>query len=682
MHISGQPFLIIFSVIMAVVVFLLIALLQKCRKSIQQLKVMVKRRNLELQIQKNAAATANKVKNRFLANMSHEIRTPLNAIIGLSQAEYEKADQESRENLSTINNSGTLLLSIINDLLDISNIESGDIELKCADYSLPMFISSAADSAKLRIGNKNIKLQIEADEDLPVILHGDSHRVNKILVNLLSNAVKFTNEGSILFRIGYEKPEKEDELILMFEIHDTGIGIKNEHMEKLFTDYNQADTESNRLTGGTGMGLVIAKKLAVLMGGDINVISEYGKGSIFTAWIQQKIADSTVLGKDTAEKLRTFSWKEAQEDRLYLPYARVLVVDDVVTNHAVARGIMRPYKINVDTVLSGQESINLIAGAEVHYDAIFMDHMMPGMDGIEAAKRIRELDTEYSKSVPIIALTANALPENEEMFLSNGFNAYMTKPINVNVLNNILNQWVRDEEKEKLYSAMYQEEEEHIQNGILSAQKIEGVDLAAGVAQFGGEENYLEIVKVFVNDTPKLLENVQNFLDRFRIMPAAAAAALESLKNYTITVHGIKGSCYGICAAPVGDLAKELEMAAKSQNLGRVLELNNEFINATEKLVDELKILLPQKDEKPKLEKKSPDPAVLQKLLKSAEAYNITEILTTLDELEQFQYQEKNDLVIELRDAADNYEYLELIKLLSAAPETGKETEIYSGTAG
>ena len=676
-----QPYLIVFSVLMGAVVFLLIALLQKDRESKLQLKVLVRQRTRELEIQKNASQTAYKVKNRFLANMSHEIRTPLNAIIGLSQTELEKAPPESKENLSSISRSGSLLLDIINDLLDISNIESGQIELKCADYSLPMVISSAAESAKFRIGNKNIKLHLEADEDLPVKLHGDNHRIIQILGNLLSNAVKFTNEGSVLFRIGYENQEEEDKLTLIFEVCDTGIGIKNDHMERLFTDYNQADTETTRSTSGTGMGLLIAKKLAVLMGGDIHVTSEYGKGSIFTAWIPQTIAVKTAIGSDTAEKLSTFSWKETQGERRLYPYARVLVVDDVAINHAVARGIMRPYKMTVDTALSGQESINLIAAAEVHYDAIFMDHMMPGMDGIEAAKHIRELDTDYSRSIPIIALTANALPENEELFLSSGFNAYMTKPINIGVLDSVLNQWVRDEEKDKL-CVIEQEEEEQPQSSILSAHPIEGVDVAAGVAQFGGEENYLEIVKVFVNDTPKLLENVQNFLDKFRIMPAAAAAALESLKNYTITVHGIKGSCYGICAAPVGDLAKELEMAAKSQNLGRVLELNNEFVKATEKLVGELKGILPHKEDKPKLEKESPDPAVLQKLLKAAESYNITEILAALDELEQYRYLENNDLVLELRQAADNYEYLDLIKLLSSIPETGEETEIYSGTAG
>jgi CheY-like chemotaxis protein len=354
----------------------------------------------------------------------------------------------------------------------------------------------------------------------------------------------------------------------------------------------------------------------------------------------------------------------------------------VPTNHAVARGFMRPFKMTVDAVLSGQEAIDLIAKAEVKYDAIFMDHMMPGMDGIEATKVIRELGTEYSLAIPIIALTANASPGVEELFLNNGFNAFMAKPINGNTLNRVLHKWVRDEVKEELFAGEMQEEEEQAQDSILSAFSIDGVELAAGAEQFGGENNYLEIVKVFVNDTPKLLEVVQNCLDGFRILPAAAAAALESLKNYTITVHGIKGSCYGICATPVGDLAKELEMAAKSQNLNRVMELNNDFIASTEKLVEQLKILFPEKDEKDKIEKQAPDPAVLQKLLDTAQSYNINTILDVLDELEQFKYQENGDLVRKLREAADNYEYVDLINILKNTLNGEKDNDASSEIAG
>ncbi|MCL1814229.1 MAG: transporter substrate-binding domain-containing protein [Treponema sp.] len=677
-----QFYLIGFSIALGVIVFLLFALLQKSKKSRHHLKVLVRRRTRELEIQKDAAQNAFKVKNRFLANMSHEIRTPLNAIIGLSIAELERARPESKENLSSISRSGSTLLTLINDLLEISSIESGDIQLKNEDYSLPIFINNVTVSTKVRIGNKKINFQIETDENLPVKLHGDIRRVKQILINLLSNAVKFTNEGTITLRTGFIRPDKEGEIILYFEVSDTGIGIQNENMEKIFTDYGQIDTESSRATGGAGMGLLISKKLAELMGGNLTAVSNFGRGSVFAVYIPQKIGSKTILGIDAVEKLRTFSWKEDQEEKLFLPYARVLVVDDVQTNHAVAKGIMKPYKMIVDSVMSGQEAVDLISRAEMHYDAIFMDHMMPGMDGVEAAKLIRELDTGYARDIPIIALTANAVPGIEELFLANGFNAFMTKPINVNVLNTVLNKWVRDEAKDEIFASVALEEEEQTQDGILTAYNIEGVDLLAGAAQFGGEENYLEIVKVFVNDTPKLLKEVQNFLNGFRIMPAAAAAALDSLKNYTITVHGIKGSCYGICATPVGDLAKELEMAAKAQDLNMVMELNNQFIEATEKLVDELKVLIPKKDEKPKEQKNTPDPAILQKLLDAARSYNINNILDTLDELEQYDYKEDSNLVLQLREAANNYEYGDIIRLLCSIPEVRDDDSIDSETAG
>ncbi|MDR1307146.1 MAG: transporter substrate-binding domain-containing protein [Treponema sp.] len=679
-----QPYLIGFCALLGIAIVLLIALVQKYKGAGKQLETMVKirtreleDRSIELEFQKNAAQTAYKVKNRFLANISHEIRTPLNAIIGLSQAEMKKMPEESQESLHTINHSGTSLLGVINDLLDISNIESGEMELRTGEYSLPSLISSAAASAKLRIGSKPIRFRLEVDENLPLKLKGDNQRIRQIISNLVSNAVKFTPRGSVTLRIGFESCDTGT-VFLIFEISDTGIGIKARHMEKLFTDYGQADTTSSRSAGGTGMGLLITKKLAEMMEGTVTAESEFGKGSVFTARIRQDLEGTGVLGPETAEQLRTFTWKEAQEETLSLPYARVLVVDDVSTNHAVARGIMKPYGITVDAASSGQEAIDII-GANVQYDAIFMDHMMPEMDGMEAVARIRGLGTEYAKNIPIIALTANALPENEEYFLQNGFNAFMVKPINVTVLNKVLIDWVQDKEKEKLYSGVPQKQEEKAETSRLSDYLIDGVDLGAGAAQFGGEENYLEIVKVFVQDTPKLLENIQNNLSGFRIMPAAAAAALDALKNYTIAVHGIKGSCYGICAVTVGDLAKELELAAKNQDMNKVVALNTRFTQAVEKLVNELKVLFPRTEVK-SARKKAPDNGLLQKLLEAARAYDINRMFEALDELEQYSYEENEDLVKQLKEAADNYEYADVVGLLAGFLEG--EEELLSGTAG
>ncbi|MDR2072300.1 MAG: transporter substrate-binding domain-containing protein [Spirochaetaceae bacterium] len=692
-----QPYLILLSVLFGIVIVLLTALLRKFNESRQKLEVMVRERTRELEIQKNAAQTAYRVKNHFLANMSHELRTPLNAIIGLSQAELERgheqsppqkpalperpADEvwtirsESQDNLKAINHSGVILLNIVNDLLDISSLESGEITLTFADYSLPALAAAASDAARLFIGKKRIEFCLEADENLPLKLRGDKQRVAQIVHNLLSNAAKFSAQGCMVLRVGCEKPDQAtDRLLLVFEVRDTGIGLEAGQVEKLFTDYGQADTSAGRRTGGIGMGLLIVKKLVDMMDGNLTVTSEFGRGSVFTVKIPQGIADPAPWGRDVVEQLRAAAWTGALKEKPCLSYARVLVVDDVPINHAVVRGIMQPYRMTIDAVSSGQEAVDRIAREEVSYDAVFMDHMMPGMNGLEAAIRIRGLGTEYAKNIPIIALTANALPENEELFLKNGFNAFMTKPINADTLNKVLLDWVWDKEKEKLLRANPPEKTPDPESGkekepmYLKKYRIMGVDIAAGVAQFGSEKTYLEIIKVFVRDTPQLLENIQNCLEGFRIM--SAVTALEAIKNYTILVHGIKGSCYGICATPVGDMAKELETVAKARNFSRVLELNAAFVGTVKNLVEELKGILPQK--KPEIEKSAPDPQLLQKTLDAAKSYNIDEVLKAIDELEQYRYKERGDLVQKLRFAAEEYEYAEIVLLLD--PDGGSST--------
>ncbi|MDR2314406.1 MAG: transporter substrate-binding domain-containing protein [Spirochaetaceae bacterium] len=662
-----QPYLILLSALFGIVILLLIAFLRKISHSRQELEVMVRERTRELEIQRNAAQTAYKVKNRFLANMSHELRTPLNAIIGFSQGELEQSHEQAQENLRAVNHSGMILLNMVTDLLDISSLESGEITLNPADYSLPALISAASGAARLFIGKKQIEFSLEADKNLPLKLRGDKPRVAQILNNLLNNAAKFSSRGSLELRVSCERPDRiTDRLFLVFQVRDTGIGLEPEHMEKLFTDYGQADTSAGRRTGGAGMGLLIAKKLVEMMDGSLTAASEFGRGSVFTAKISQGIADPSPWGKDLAEQLRAAAGTGAQKKKPCLSYARILVVDDVSTNHAVVRGIARPYGMTIDAVFSGQEAVDRIAQAEVRYDAVFMDHMMPGMNGLEAAIRIRGLGTEYAKNIPIIALTANALPENEELFLKNGFNAFMTKPINADTLNKALLDWVWDKEKERLSTTNPPEKTPDPESGKeeesvhLEKYHIPGVDLAAGVAQFGNEKIYLEIVKVFVSDTPHLLENIQNCLEGFRIM--SAVTALEAIKNYTILVHGIKGSCYGIYAIPVGDMAKELETVAKARDFSRVLELNAAFVGAVNNLVEKLKEIIPQKN--PGIEKSAPDPQLLQRTLAAAKSYDIEEILKTIDELEQYRYREQGGLIRKLRFAAENYEYAQIVSLL------------------
>jgi CheY-like chemotaxis protein len=384
--------------------------------------------------------------------MSHEMRTPMNVIVGLTDLLLEEEKPvNAKETLEKINTAGVTLMGLINDVLDISKIEAGKQDLNPVQYNVPSLLNDIITLNIMRIGEKPITFKLDISEDLPQSLVGDDLRVKQILNNLLSNAFKYTGEGSVTLGVATSSDAVGGDMWLSFYVSDTGIGIRKEDIDKLFTDYNQVDTKANRKIEGTGLGLSITKRLVGLMGGVISVESEYGKGSTFRERIRQGFVTGAPISKETVENLRSFRYadekklaneKQAKPD---LSYARVLVVDDFSANLDVAAGRLRKYKMQVDCVSSGQEAINRIAAGKPVYDAIFMDHMMPEMDGIEATKRIRALGTKYAENLPVIALTANAVAGNEAMFLGNGFNAYLPKPFNVMALDAVVQQWIKKE---------------------------------------------------------------------------------------------------------------------------------------------------------------------------------------------------------------------------------------------
>jgi PAS domain S-box-containing protein len=396
------------------------------------------------------AENASQVKSRFIANMSHEMRTPMNVIVGLTDLMLEEdvVPDNTKETLRKINTAGTTLMGLINDVLDISKVEAGKMDLAPVQYDVPSLLNDIMSLNRIRIGEKPIVFKLDINEELPCTLFGDDLRIKQILNNLLSNAFKYTKEGTVTLQVRSE--EKGETVFVIFTVSDTGIGIRGEDILKLFSDYNQVDTRANRAIEGTGLGLNITKKFVEMMGGEITVESEYGKGSTFRARIRQGFVSDTPIGKETVENLCGFQYldnkKQAQKKmvRCDLSYARVLVVDDFPTNLDVTAGMLRKYKMQVDCVTSGQEAVDLIAAAEPVYKAVFMDHMMPGMDGVEATKLIRSLGTEYAAKIPIIALTANAVAGNVQMFLDNGFNAFLSKPFNAVSLDAVVLQWVKD----------------------------------------------------------------------------------------------------------------------------------------------------------------------------------------------------------------------------------------------
>ena len=388
---------------------------------------------------KEKAENASLVKSAFLANMSHEIRTPMNAILGMTEIALRgELESRQRDAIEQIKTASMTLITIINDILDFSKMESGKMEIVEADYDLMTMVQDVYHIISGKVDEKNLKLEITIDSTIPKRLHGDEIRMKQILINLVNNAVKFTEQGSIHLTVGYER--REEEILLKGSIKDTGIGIKPEDMERIFNSFEQSDTFRNRKKEGSGLGLAISKQLLHLMGGDIRVESEYLQGSIFYFEVPQRIVDESPCGAFELSERQTRVQYVAEYDDFRAPGARVLIVDDNLVNRKVAAGLMRPFAMQIDTAKSGEEAIEMIKQKEYHL--IFMDHMMPDMDGVETTHVIRELEGEYYKNVPIIALTANAISGVKEMFLEEGMNDFIAKPINTKELSEKILSWL------------------------------------------------------------------------------------------------------------------------------------------------------------------------------------------------------------------------------------------------
>lgn len=393
---------------------------------------------LDAEKEKQIAIAASESKAKFLANMSHEIRTPINTVIGMNEMILrENQDPAIQEYASNIQNASKMLLGLINDVLDISKIEAGKLKIVEHDYQIASMLKDIVLGVETRVKQKKLQLRLDFDEKLPSVLCGDEIRIKQVLNNLLSNAVKYTEQGTITFMV--KGIRKENEFTLVLGVKDTGRGIKEEDMAKLFESFQRLELDKNRHIEGTGLGLNISKQLVESMGGKIEVVSKYEEGSRFMVHIPQKVVDDTPIGKLEQQQKYEAVKKEAQ-DYLFAPEAKILAVDDNEMNLKVVKGLLKRSGIQLDFALGGNECLELAKYKK--YDVILMDHMMPEPDGVQTLHLIREDESNINYNTPIIVLTANAIQGAEDFYMQEGFSGYLTKPLAVNALEDMLRKYL------------------------------------------------------------------------------------------------------------------------------------------------------------------------------------------------------------------------------------------------
>ena len=525
-----------------------------------------------------AAKLASAAKSSFLANMSHEIRTPMNVVLGITEIllQNETLTPDVRDALGKIYNSGDLLLSLINDILDLSKIEAGKLELAPHKYDVASLINDTVTLNMMKIGSKQIEFVLSVDENTPSALTGDDLRIKQILNNLLSNAFKYTNEGIVKLTISAQtgsggssgssgssdSPGSSGSLgspgdagrnaggcvNLVFTVADTGQGMSQEQLERIFDEYSRFNTEANRMTEGTGLGMSILQNLVDMMNGDINIESEVGKGTVFTVYLPQESASSGVLGKELTESLQSFKLNDLKQFRkaqiVYepMPYGKILIVDDAETNLYVARGLMAPYGLSIDTAGSGFEAIAIIKSGKV-YDIVFMDHMMPAMDGIETTGQIRELGYTH----PIIALTANAVAGQEAVFLTNGFDGFISKPIDMRQLSAALKKYVRDKHARGFV----------VHDEVAHDKTAYGTDVSVAPAQ---PLIHLQLAESFIRDANRSSSTLEGILGKGGVF------ADEDILLYTTTVHAMKSALANVGEKELSACAAKLEQAGREKD--------------------------------------------------------------------------------------------------------------------
>lgn len=593
--------------------------------SLMLLVVIAWNKQLQVRLKQKAeeAETVANSKSAFLANISHEIRTPLNAILGMNELVLRESRQPHiKEYAMYIKNSGKSLLTIISDILDLSKIESGKVYLVNENYSLSSLVEDVERSIQKRIMEKGLELKIYVEPELHENLKGDEVRIKQIIMNLLTNAVKYTEKGEVrLYITGTVVDNKQD---LTIEVSDTGIGMRSEDMDKLFTNFERLDLKRNRSVEGTGLGLPITKNLLVAMGGDITVSSVYGEGSTFTATVGQEIVNEEQIGDYRKKYKEKLHHEVRYHESFHAEDARILVVDDNEVNLKIVVGLAKNTKLQIDTALSAAEGLKLIR--QHSYQLLLIDHMMPEMDGIEMLQHVKTMDGGIYKDIPAVAITANALSGAKQTYLDAGFCGYLSKPIDPERFEQIIKDNLPQEYVTECGDGNGDTATEGQETDGTSDPKqeeewsIPGIDIAKALSYIGGSrELYISLLQTYLDGSEERIRKLEECKNK------------EDIFNYDITIHGLKGISASIGADSMAIAAAGLEEACKDpQTAMTYIQMNHDHaVSRYRELLEQIKKWLANIETDGKIEKEA--------------VTNITEMLTIISDLKTavFEYKEK-----------------------------------------
>ena len=616
-------------------------------------------------------------KDDFVANVSHEIRTPINTICGMSEIILnEELPLNVQEKVIDIQKAGRSLMGVVSDILDFSELQSEEIQMEEESYHLSSTINDVVNMALAYKNDKKIDLIVECDPEIPSGLLGDEKKIRRVIIKLLNNAIKFTEAGRVTLSIGYRKEEYG--INLSFTVSDTGIGMREESLEKLFTTFSQVDSSRKRQAGGLGLGLAISQALVKKMGGTITVKSKWGKGTVVRFVVPQKVVDETPVGNThnrrfTAKIDDQVEEKQKEElapkKKIEASNVHVLIVDDNSMNLRVAEEMLNTYGIKVTKAYSGEEALAKITSMD--YDFVFMDHMMPQMDGVETLHHIRKKIGTYYQNVPIIALTANAVAGNREKLLKEGFDDFLEKPIERSVLERVLRRTLPEHKFAAVRNMGFADHKSVAGNNPdwLHFLEESGLDVKKAILYCNGKEAYYKILQGYCREGEKTEKQLEELYRN------------QDWKNYTIAVHGIKSAMHSIGAMKLSEIAKLLEIAGKNEDVDYILEHHNQLMVEFKYLFTKLQIhvFADKKTEPEKIQEKENNVKINAKN-KEGKRLSAAEFDDRLNEMENAVFSLDSDTLLKITSELKNcyFEGQALEEVIAKAEQKIEMSDFFS----